>query len=792
LLLSSCLGTRYLDEGEYLLYKQDIKSTDQLDEADLEDFYRQEPNRKLPLIPFAPFVWLYHIGQDLYDEDELEEEKQETIEKFDEKIAEADKEKKIKRLERRKEKKVTKIERKLEEGNLLMRWGEPLAVYDSSLARITREQMENYLHTKGYFNGSVDHEVEIDGQQLTSIYTINEEQPYIIDTVTYRTQDSAIHRLLKENYEERLIEEGQVYDQEKLSQERERIETLLKNYGFFDFSRQYVEYRVDSTVNDKEVAISTVIREPAKRGYHKQFVIDSIIFVTDADIQDSRFSAQRRSRLYNDVIYRYYEYRYNKKILSRRIFIHPDSLYSLEKTLQTQRQLSNLDVFKFININYDTTGNSFVARIFASPLKKYQTSNEVGLNVSQGLPGPFVNSSLKVRNVFGGLEIMELSARAGIEGVPPPAGAEGEGAYRSVEAGGNLSLSFPQFIFPLPNDWKSELGALNPRTRLQTGYNYTDRREYIRTNFNTSLSYNWQKEQFVSYTLTPIDINLIDSRNLSPRFDSLLNQQEELGIPLRRTFEPSFVSSISFLTTFNFGQYGDYTGEESSSFLKLFAESGGTIFNFIDPEIVTNQGLEYFKFLKASADFRQNYPISRSTSFAYRINVGVAVPYGDTAANVLPYEKYFFAGGSNSIRAWRPRRLGPGGAAPDSVDTDGYFVYNFEQPGEVLLEASVELRQNLFGFVNGGFFIDAGNVWRLYETSQPAADFDLNTFYTQIAVGSGIGLRFDFNFLILRFDYGVKVYDPARQSGERWIGQQFSWWEEISRGVFNIGIGYPF
>ena len=120
-----------------------------------------------------------------------------------------------------------------------MRWGEQLAVYDSSLARTTREQMENYLHTKGYFNGSVEHEIEIDGQQLTSNYIINEEQPYTIDTVTYRTQDSAISRLLQKSYEERLIEEEQVYDQEKLSQERERIETLLKNNGFFDFSRQY-------------------------------------------------------------------------------------------------------------------------------------------------------------------------------------------------------------------------------------------------------------------------------------------------------------------------------------------------------------------------------------------------------------------------------------------------------------------------------------------------------------------------------------------------------------------------
>ena len=799
--MSSCLGTRYLDEGEYLLYKQEIKSSDKVNEEDLTDFYRQEPNRRIPLIPVAPFVWLYHIGQDFYDEDQLQAKKQEIIAKFNEKIAEADKQKKAERLESRKQKKVTKVERKLEEGNLPMRWGSPLSVYDSAQAETTRQQIENFLHTKGYFNGSVAHNVRLEGKRVTSLYTIREEEAYTIDTFNYRTQDTVIMNLLEANYEDRAVQEGQIYDQANLTKERERIETIMRNNGFYDFSRQYVEFRVDSTLENRGVGISTIIREPAKRGYHKRFKLDSVIFTTDADLRENQFGMKRKNSDYNSIVYRYFNYQYYKKILDRRIFIYPDSLYSLERSLQTQRQLSNLDVFKFININYDTTGNTFIARLYASPLKKYQTSNEVGLNVSQGLPGPFINSSLKVRNVFGGLEILELSGRAGIEGVPPPTGSEGQDAYRSVDAGGNLSISFPQFVFPLTESLKSRLGALNPKTRLQTGYNYTNRREYVRTNFNTSLSYTWQKQRRVSYTFTPIDVSLIDSRNLSDEFRRILSAQDSLGIPLSRSFEPSFVSSISFSSVFNFGDYGDYTDQGTSSYLKLFVESGGTLFNAIDPSIVTERGLEYFKYFKLNTDFRQRVPLSREASFAYRLNIGVALPYGDSAANVLPYEKYYFAGGSNSIRAWRPRRLGPGASAPDTTDSDGYYVYNVEQPGEVLLEASVELRRNLFGFVNGAFFIDAGNIWRLYESaSRPEANFEFNSFYKQIAVGSGVGLRFDFSFLIVRFDYGIKIYDPARRPYDpnaevptgRWIGQKFSLWEEVARGAINIGIGYPF
>lgn len=806
-LLSGCLGTQHLGEGEYLLYKQKIENVENLNEDELSDFYRQEPNRKFPLIPFTPFVWVYYKGLGFYDKEKLQQDKQKTIEKYDARIAEAEKEKKKTRLESKKESKVSKIDRTLEEGNLLMRWGEPLSVYDSAQAEVSRQQMENYLHTKGFFNGSVDHTTALDKKKITSIYTINEQLPYRVDTITYQTKDSVIQRLITENFEDRIVEKGQIYDQEKLSKERERIETLLRNYGFYDFSRQYIEYRVDSTLQDKKVKINTIIRDPAKRGYHKRFKIDSVIFVTDSDVRNDRSLGQRQASEYNGITYRYHDYQYYTKILDRRIFIYPDSIYSLEQSLQTQRQLSNLDIFKFINVNYDTTDNKFIARIYASPLKKYQTSNEVGLNVSQGLPGPFINSSLKVRNVFGGLEILELNARAGIEGVPPPVGAGEQNAYRSTEAGGNLSLTFPQFIFPLPEAWKSNLGALNPRTRLQTGYNYANRREYVRNNFNTSLSYTWQKDQRVSFIFTPVDINLINSRNISEDFQELLDTQDSLGIPLSRSFAPSFVSSMNFSAIFNFNNYGNYSNRSSSaSYLKLYLESGGTIFNLINPDIVTDRGLEYFKYVKINTDFRQFIPLSRNSDLAYRVNIGVAMPYGDTTGNVLPYEKYFFAGGSNSIRAWRPRRLGPGGSASQSIDPeDGYFVYNNEQPGEILLETSIELRRKLFGFVSGGFFIDAGNVWNFYESpSRPDANFEFSSFYKQIAIGSGLGLRLDFSFLIVRFDYGVKIYDPARletPSGDPaqptlpsqpWIGQRFTVGQEISHGVFNIGIGYPF
>jgi outer membrane protein assembly factor BamA len=208
-------------------------------------------------------------------------------------------------------------------------------------------------------------------------------------------------------------------------------------------------------------------------------------------------------------------------------------------------------------------------------------------------------------------------------------------------------------------------------------------------------------------------------------------------------------------------------------------------------------------------------PIDKNTVVAYRFNSGFAFSYGDNRS--LPYEKFFFAGGSNSIRAWRPRRLGPGSAKPpESEDPvkDGLFDYDIEKPSEILLEASVEFRQKLFGFVNGAIFIDVGNVWTFRPVNRQDADgnivednrsqFKINRFYKEFGVGTGFGLRFDFSFLILRFDVGMKVYDPARDSGDKFVLRDVRFWKPYAKEdngeyrdykepvIYNVGIGFPF
>ena len=822
--LASCTGLKHLEKNEVMLVEQNIKGNEVVSASELEDFYRQDPNLQFPLIPWAPYVSLYYLGKKFYDKDEIRRDRDKLAERYDEKIAKAEEKGRDTRADRLRQKKKDKIEKKekvLEEGNLLMRIGEPITVLDSSLTKQAAEQMELYLHSKGFFHGDVDYNIKINNRKATVNFLVEENKPFIIDTAFLTVTNEKIREIIVNSQQDSYIDIAQRYSQEDLSMERTRIDNLLKNNGYYEFSPQYIEFNVDTTLGDRRVSVETVILNPANRGNHKQFKIDSVIFTTDATIRGDLTG--RESRLYRGIIYRYFEEKYSKKVLDNRVFLRPDSLYSRKSTLETQKQLANLDMFKFINVTYDTSGGQFNAMIYTSPLKKFQTSNEVGFTYSQGIPGPFFTSTWTNRNTFGGLEILELNLRAGVEGVPGTTNPDQ--AYTSFQAGGNLSLIFPQFIAPLGPRLQNRLGRLNPKTRLLVGYAYTNRPEFERTNYNTSLSYTWQTESRrrndnynTLYHFSPIDVSVINSSFSTNEegvfYKNRLLEWERLGNPLIRTFDPSFVSSIYTFAVFSKNNYGTYT--QTSRYIRPYFESGGTTQNLINFEDeLEERGLRAFRFIKVSNDYRRFLFLNEDNALAWRLNVGVGVPYGSDDAT-LPYEKFFFAGGSNSIRAFKPRRLGPGvypaintasgEMTVDNENRDNIRTNQVEQPGEVLLEGSFEYRHNIFAFLNGALFLDFGNVWRLEESQAfPGGDFKFNEFYKQIALGTGYGIRMDFSFLIVRLDMGIKLYNPQDVTHtpdgtynykEGWTFDEFDNLSGFPFNndlvVFNLGIGYPF
>ncbi len=803
LLLSSCLGTRYLQENQKLLYRQKIDAPKGFNSSPLPDLYVKKVNRRLLGLPINSLVWMHQEGKKHYNQQKFIDKKTAIEAKFDQKIAATKKQTKINQLQYKRQQKVDAVTKKIQNGNNFMQWGEPATVFDSASINLTRDKIANYLFTKGYFIGHVTFTTAEFKKRVSVTYKIIPGRPYYYDTIFYQVPDKAVLSLLNKESNLSLVKKYEQYDQGKLNKERERIDVFLKDRGYYDFSRQYIEFAVDTGFTDDHgIALQIEIKNPPRRDYHQKFEVDSIIFTTDAAV-NAKDNIKRQSKAYRDITFSYFKNQYSKKILGQRVFIHKDSLYSRSKTFNTQRQLANLDIFKFININYDTSGGRFIANIFSSPLDLYSWSNEAGMTVTQGFPGPYFSTNFKKRNVFKGLEIIEINGRFGFEGVA--SATDASNFYKSTEAGINGSILFPQFLFPFKESKAYKLGKYNPRTRLLAGYTYTDRPEYQRSITTLSDTYTWENKQTTQYSLTLISLNAIRS-TLDPAFDSLLTSlQENQGNNLRNSFKPSFVSSIIFGVTWNPNNYGNT--ERSSLYIRAQAETGGTLSNFATPKFVTNLGLENYKYVRFSFDIRKTKVIDRNTLLAYRINTGVGFAYSSN--EVLPYEKYFFVGGSNSIRAWRPRRLGVGTIPPNlsaNPKADGLFDYSYEKPGDIMLEGSIELRRKLFGFVNGAVFIDAGNVWSFKEVQlsgessakppwQGSSKFDKN-FYRELGIGSGFGLRFDFSFLVLRLDVGIKVYDPGREQGDRFVFDQFRFFKPYGVDkepvIYNVGIGYPF
>ena len=794
--LSGCLGTRYLQKDEYLIYNQKIKGNDETSKEKLSEFYKQKKNRRIPILNLSPWVYFYQWGMKSHDIDKLNDKKEVTSAKYDEKIAlyNTEKPKKAGRLTDKKTKKLDKVDRSINEGNFFMRLGEPLAIYDDILAEATVEQINTYLNTQGFFNAETELGMRVENKLVFVSYVINEGRPHIIDTVIFNTGDKSIDSLIFASKEESLLKIGDRYNQENLTDERTRIERLLQNNGYYGFSRQYINYVVDTTIGDHKMAIELKILKPAENTNHKIYNIDSVIFTTDVTSTSSNL--KRFHEVYNGITYKYIKDNFSKKILDRRVFEYPGHRYSRQKMLETQRQLLNLDNFKFVNINYDTIGDHFITNIFTSPLKKYQMSNEAGVNVTEGLPGPFYNLTLKIRNIFKGLENLEISGTVGYEGVA--SATDRSQIYTSLEAGAFMSLIFPQFLLPIGNKYKSRFGQFNPKTTFVSGFAYTNRNEYKRAGFNVYINYSWQKNLEKLFNVRIADISLIRSTIQDPLFEQALEEIKARGNNFWRTFTPSLVLSTRFSKTINFNQYTSYLSQ-NAAFLKYTIEAGGTILNAfnIDYLDTTENKLQFYKYVKLVADYRKYKALSPKTKIAYRFRGGIAKPYAKN--EILPYEKYLFAGGSNSNRAWRPRRLGPGSYANiDTVFTDSGPVLNyndnFEQPGEILLEANFELRTQVIGFFHMALFVDAGNVWTFKgEDQRPGANFEFNRFYKEIAIGAGVGGRFDFTFLLLRLDMGFRIYDPALPQGYKWFTQyNTDRITGIDKLIFNLAIGYPF
>ncbi len=764
----------------------------------IEAVYQQQPNRTF--LGSTPYLALYNFGKKFYSPAKIDERIEKQRARRAEKMREAGTDStKVRRQQDKYDRRIARHRKKKEEGNFLMRIGEPPAIYDSTLMEQTMDQVDIFLNTKGYFDHEADYEKQVKGKKVYITINIAENEPYRYSHLDYNIRDDSVLAVVKRYENRSLLQVGDIYDEQVISAERDRLYEMIRHNGYFDFARAYIVFEPDTSYGGNTVRMRTVIQDPEDGTSHKAYTIRNVYFKTDAD----RFGIARDTVFFNNVKYVAYDHNFSPKVLDKKVSVYPGQKYSQFRTSLTQRRLAEMDVFQFNNLSYNkvtnptdfAAGYQLNAFINAVPSKKFQETTELGMNFTERRPGPYSSIRLKIRNVFGGAENLEIGVRGGLEG---QINLTTDATVMIREYGGDAALSFPLFLLPFGG--KDVLQDFNPRTRIYTGYTNVDRAEFQRTLYESSLEYIWQKyprpllPPTVQYIFSPINIDVIQVGRIDSSFQDFLGRistgEEEGGT---RSFSESFQSGfISFIGMNIIYNTNDFNQTRNARYLRVLTEVGGLTSKL---GIMPNVGnLRQYQYARLNPDYRRYIPLGGQKYFVYRVNAGVASPL--FGSNAIPYDKYFFAGGASSVRAWRARRLGPGsyqtlienGAEDNQLEP--------EQPGEVILEGSAEYRFNMVGFLNGAFFLDAGNVWLLSEdTNRPGSGFSFNRFYKELAVGTGFGLRLDFSVMILRFDFATKVYDPAVTDGSKFVIRDFRFSEFFklsNQANLNIGIGYPF
>lgn len=798
--LSGCVREASTRSGEYLLVGQTVKGNQQIEAGELLALVPQRPNRKIIFNSFLPYLGLYRFGQQFYNKARVQDELRRHLDSCQRQALRYDANpKRLQRVQNQCEKRRQRIQRKLDEGNWVMRvLGEPPSYVTPTVAADNAAKMQAYLGTRGFRHATVRYAFDSTlffRRQIKIVYQVTEGPPTTFRTVRYESAEPRLDSLMEAARGDSKLTAGGRFDRNTLDAERTRLETLFRDNGYYGFNRADVSitgvdtFRVAGRRDSLRIDPLFTIEKPRRGDAHPYFTVDSVQMVVDATPLNVPNLA-RRDEVRNGVQYIFIGRPYSTHLLDSKLSVRPGQIYSQARFAETQRRLGTLDQFRFPDMPFDTLRRQL--NIYTNPLDKYQFSGEVGMNVFQGLPGPFTNASLRIRNILGGLESLELAGRLGVEG--QTGFIISDRPYQSFEAGLNASLIFPQILFP--GNYTFRFNNSNPRTQVGVGYNFSDRPDYRRTNAKLAMSYSWQKTTNQTFYFSIFDANLNNSRIKLDTFQHYLEYlNDKLGNPLIRSFQRSFVSSVSGSYVYSDNVIGQ---NRRAKYFRLFLELGGTTLNFTRNDefpflkrLFGSDTLQFFKFYRVNPDFRYYLPVGRRSTLATRVNVGVGVPYGSNL--VLPYEKYFFAGGSNSLRAWRPRRLGPGSSPLQPGETDKLP----EQPGNVLLELNAELRFPLLklgGQLNGAVFLDAGNTWTLRNqgSETTGANFDVNRFYREIALGTGFGLRWDFTFFIIRGDWGVKVYEPGLPEGSRWVLDRFSLFRGSYKPRLNIGIGYPF
>lgn len=693
----------------------------------------------------------------------------------------------------------------------LRKVGEAPVIYDDILTQRSAVAMERYLFSKGYFNAKVEPKVESKGRKIQTTYSIHPNKPYRIKNYTadINPQDP-FQVLIYEALSASPVRIGDKFDTNLLNEERSRLVSWARNHGYYAVNKDHFSFEADSTLSEQLVDIRLIILpylEPAKDGDtqygpHKQFRIRKVYFMLDVPsyiffrnmgLQGSSAPYAALSD-YDSIVYEKYAIIYRDKpfikpkALVDNCIINPGNFYDPRAVNKTYARFNSMQNMKYVNIRFEEIAVQDTALeneaqldcyVVLTPGKNNLISMDVeGTNTAGdlGVAGTLSYSHL---NLIRGGETFSASLRGAYEAL--------SSSFKNdyAEYGGEISLQFPDFKIPfLSRDFRK---GVNAKTNFKISYDNLSRPEFLRTMASGTVEYTWIKQHWRQ------NLNLLDLAYVyMPRVDSTFkaNYLSDNSY-LKYSYEDHFILRTQYGMLYSSVPFG--VTNQTYYTLRANVESAGNVLNLVyslagahkdDNQTYTIGQIPFSQYVKAEFEYAGSIVLNTRNRFAYRMGLGMAYPYGNS--KILPFEKRYFSGGANSVRGWSVRTLGPG-SYKNTLNTIDFM----NQSGDMKLDLNVELRSKLFWVLESGLFVDVGNIWTLRNYSnQPGGEFRFDTFYQELACSAGLGLRFDFNFFLLRLDAGMKIYDPSGlDHNERWRIKHIDYWNDFA---LHLAIAYPF
>ena len=735
LLLTACNTAKFVPKGQYLLNKTHIvvNGTREVEPNELKDYLKQTNNTEI--------LGFWKLQLDIYN------------------TAPTDTTKKISRWW----------------AGVAHRMGEAPEVYDPVLAEASRIELTKAMQSKGYFLCRVDTSLRYRKKRKVEMtYRIEAGEPYRIRRHTYSLPESEDLRTTAEDVRHTLIHDGDCFDVGVLDNERNRIANRMRRLGYYHMHKDYLSYAADSTIGTKQVDVEMRMAKQVgemsdedRQRLFTRYTIRHVCFHTDynpAHIPDSA------------VLYKEegdgYEYTWIGQPLMRpsalrhNCRIRPGELYNERHLEQTYEMLNQMGIVRYVEITFEETGNdSLDCHIVMSRGKLNSISAELEGTYSNGDWGVAAGLGYTNRNLFRGAEELQVGVNGSYEW-------RANGG-RAIEAKANASLAFANHL------------------KVAAGYHYQTRPdEFTRNIANASLGYRLpQLTPGWTHFFNFVDLSYVYLPWMSDEFRNrfITNQN-----PLKYSYEDHFIEAINY--SCRYSGYNRLQPKRSYMTFYGYAETAGNAFYgasklFLDlPEDGTYKigKVAFSQYVKLDANFTYNQIITEKHHIAWHAAAGVAVPYGNSQS--IPYEKRYFAGGSNHVRGWTARTLGPG-----AYHGDGTRIDYDNRAGDIHLDLNVEYRWRVWNFIELAAFTDAGNIWTIREyDSQPHGAFRLNEFYKQIAWSYGAGVRLDLSFLIFRVDLGFKLYDPGHIYYDQKQWRTADCWKASEDMAVHFAIGYPF